>query len=83
LRGKQEENKMKIECTTEGMKDLVDSNTSLVQPIPDSHSVMNQVSAAFQFLSNGDKLGAIKNIRNALGCDLADAKDIVEGMYHR
>jgi ribosomal protein L7/L12 len=75
---------MKIECTTEEMKDLVGSNnTSPVQLNPDSRSVMNQLSAAFQYMSNGDKIGAIKNVRNALGCCLKEAKDVVEGMYHR
>jgi ribosomal protein L7/L12 len=57
--------------------------TPLVQPNPDSRSVMNQLSAAFQYMSNGDKIGAIKNVRNALGCGLKEAKDVVEGMYHR
>jgi hypothetical protein len=74
---------MKIECTTEEMKDLVGSNTSPVQPSPDGHSVMNQLSAAFQCLNNGNKTEAIKNIRNAFGCGWVEAKDVVEGMYHR
>lgn len=80
---------MKIEATQEELECLA-AFVRLQTPTPaplttpgfeDMRHRLVKVSAAFASVARGNKIEAIKVIREAFGVGLKEAKDIVEGAY--
>lgn len=45
--------------------------------------LMVRLSVVFDWLNSGNKINAIKEVRELLGVGLKEAKDTVEGVYRR
>lgn len=50
--------------------------------LPDMQSLLRKLSPIFYQAVNGQKINAIKSLRELTGCGLKEAKDVVEGNFY-
>ena len=43
---------------------------------------LRKMSTVFSYVASGQKINAIKEVREMLGCGLKEAKDVVEGNFY-
>jgi ribosomal protein L7/L12 len=81
---------MKIECTPEEFQSLVKQNatsqttteqTKLPKPVFSCEELLSIVSRVEELVGCGEKIAAIRLVREFTMCGLKDAKDVVEGKY--
>jgi ribosomal protein L7/L12 len=77
---------MKIECTLEEFKGMTEQGEAACITVPgvitrDDH-LARKMGEAFRWNRDGNKINAIKIIREMLGLGLKEAKDLVEGNYY-
>jgi ribosomal protein L7/L12 len=80
---------MKIELTEIELQAVLQTHVNAVtaakiqlqEPTFTSRSLLLRLSGAFAASQNGQKIAAIKLIREATGCGLKEAKDVVEGNF--
>ena len=45
-------------------------------------AILRKLSTVFSYLATGQKINAIKEMRELTGCGLKEAKDVVEGNFY-
>jgi large subunit ribosomal protein L7/L12 len=58
----------------------------MVASVPSVHAFppafLRKMSTIFAYVTNGQKINAIKEVRELTGCGLKEAKDVVEGNFY-
>ena len=45
-------------------------------------AILRKMSTIFSYMASGQKINAIKEVRELFGCGLKEAKDVVEGNFY-
>jgi ribosomal protein L7/L12 len=70
------------EASPSGKKLAIPAPTSTVGGLANTPALLRKLSGIMAYVASGQKINAIKEVRELFGCGLKEAKDVVEGIYY-